>query len=782
MATRLRDKLKAPGARVGMAAKGMTSKVATASKNVSKGSSHIGKEAFKFQFDLHVDTVYGLKEGTYAVKWTRGTTVQATENKVVAKRDDGSGSAFGEKLTITGTMFRDKKSGEYDVKDSKVSILYFKGGVEKTIAKVHFDLKEYVGVPTLSKKALLQLSPDRYKVSVLITSTYLKAKSGGPGASSISSSLASGISAASTAVEDMDDLSDLDGDIGNMDDLDDLDFVAPHEQVMNLSTKDPPITASRPESTGPTASVVSTAPVTTAVAIPSESTSVSVSSSGQNLTASAVTSVSPKSPTAKSPDSGAEERRGPLSMMRSGALGFGRSDNASKEWMRKFNEAEGEISTLKSKLQTSESEATQLRTQLTKIQGELNAAQQSSPPQDSDKIARLESRIDELESEQRTRQSLLAHADADKARMQTKIDGLESHVATTKATYDELSGMYNKLRADYIELKKAKAAVEDNGAVTGEKMRSLERDHAAAEQRASSLQQENDRLKSELRNVQLRIKNFEETESDLTEEIKGLKQKLADTQGEVRRLSLNTAVPADEDRIRRKDDEIADLQDQLENLRKEQRELKRKKAEDLSELESRSGKAVAEADALVRSLRSENREFEEEAERQKREVERLRAKLNTMQEEDEERLSTARQQDIQVADLERRNKSTEEERERLEKELRSLKTKQLDLESEATDLREENERYQKRLDAALGSMRGEGEPLVKQKSKDGSRDDRVVDNLVESKMRVAELEENNLKMKHLIHKLYRADPKLAAKMEKSVPEVQNFRPRKLSFS
>jgi len=130
-----RDALRAPGARVGNAAKGVTGRVPGVPRNAPAAG---GKQEFSFQFDIGIGVVEGLREGTYELKIHRANTSVSTKKHIVSARDEGKPTKFNEKLTLMSTLQRDKNSERYAPKEFKIVLVYSRGGRQKIFAEVCF--------------------------------------------------------------------------------------------------------------------------------------------------------------------------------------------------------------------------------------------------------------------------------------------------------------------------------------------------------------------------------------------------------------------------------------------------------------------------------------------------------------------------------------------------------------------------------------------------------------------------------------------------------------------
>jgi len=154
-------------------------------KKARAGASHRGKSGSKFQFDVTVHDVSGLKAGnTYLVKWTRGAKVASTKPLTAEGPSASRGTGWAsDKLSLLVTLFRPPDGANFDVKDAKlalVSVNPAKRGSEKTVAKVHFNLADYAGVPSATATTRLALS-ERVGIKLTVACKFMKVSSG-PGA------------------------------------------------------------------------------------------------------------------------------------------------------------------------------------------------------------------------------------------------------------------------------------------------------------------------------------------------------------------------------------------------------------------------------------------------------------------------------------------------------------------------------------------------------------------------------------------------------------------------
>ncbi|KAA8499218.1 hypothetical protein FVE85_6803 [Porphyridium purpureum] len=204
----------------------LTQRFGGASSKALNNAKRIGKTQAKFQFEVNVHDVSGLKPGgKYFVKWTRGLKVASTK---MFRCTASVSQKVGEKLALMCTMFFDDQNN-FDEKDAKLSVVRLTldaNGIaeEKTIAKIHFNLSEFCGVPSASADRTFELS-DTVKVKCTVSCTFMAGADGtksGSGALSGSSGMSdtmslSGMSCAESSVLDSDSIADLD-DFADMDD------------------------------------------------------------------------------------------------------------------------------------------------------------------------------------------------------------------------------------------------------------------------------------------------------------------------------------------------------------------------------------------------------------------------------------------------------------------------------------------------------------------------------------------------------------------------------------
>lgn len=147
---------------------------------IKRIGSHRSKDASKFQFDVEVQKVVGLSPGSYCVRWTRGTRMVSTSSFEVNAQQGRSkgGTDVGEKLSLVCTLHRSSHDeNKFDEKDCKLSIISLGKRNEKTTGKVHFDLSEFVGMPSATNERTFQLNAN-VSVKAKVVCTYARKSRG----------------------------------------------------------------------------------------------------------------------------------------------------------------------------------------------------------------------------------------------------------------------------------------------------------------------------------------------------------------------------------------------------------------------------------------------------------------------------------------------------------------------------------------------------------------------------------------------------------------------------
>lgn len=177
---------------------------------LARSASRIGKTSSRFQFDITVDKVSGVKNGqTYFVKWVRGVKVASTQQQTATKEHSRGGLSFDkEKISLLVTLYREGNSRNFVEKDSKLSlILVNQKKQERTVAKLHFNLADFAGVPSASTSKTFKLS-DKVSIRAVVDCRFVKSGKAGPGSGGGNSALSgiTGVSGLSSEPDEFDDL------------------------------------------------------------------------------------------------------------------------------------------------------------------------------------------------------------------------------------------------------------------------------------------------------------------------------------------------------------------------------------------------------------------------------------------------------------------------------------------------------------------------------------------------------------------------------------------------
>lgn len=194
-------------------------RVGNKSGQLVRSASRRNKTPCRFQFDLLVHAVHGLKpSGVYYIKWTRGVKV-ATSDSFTVPKDVSPPAPYSVdlKLNLLVTLYREEGK-KFDPKEAKLSIVSATPKKpERTVAKTRFDLSSFAGAPNLSSAKVLKFS-DKISIRTTVESKFLRAGPAGPGSNA--SSVMSGVDVGSDdGVDDVDEFGDL-----SLDDVPDPDF------------------------------------------------------------------------------------------------------------------------------------------------------------------------------------------------------------------------------------------------------------------------------------------------------------------------------------------------------------------------------------------------------------------------------------------------------------------------------------------------------------------------------------------------------------------------------
>mmetsp|Transcript_4931 Transcript_4931/g.8565 ORF Transcript_4931/g.8565 Transcript_4931/m.8565 type:complete len:887 (-) Transcript_4931:1681-4341(-) len=205
-------KISALGQKLGTTTKASTQKLTNVGKRV-------GKTPARFQFDIILRSIHGLKSNAiYFIKWTRGVRVARSVN--ISPTSTNAPISLSDKLSLLVSLFYDD-SQQFDEKDSKISVVRIltneRGKTEeRTVAKTHFDLSQYAGMPSKNTPTKFALS-DTVSLELVIGCKYIGAGDNTTGDDDTSS--LSGLSYANSSTVDSRSIAD---DLADLDDLDDL--------------------------------------------------------------------------------------------------------------------------------------------------------------------------------------------------------------------------------------------------------------------------------------------------------------------------------------------------------------------------------------------------------------------------------------------------------------------------------------------------------------------------------------------------------------------------------
>mmetsp|Transcript_554 Transcript_554/g.870 ORF Transcript_554/g.870 Transcript_554/m.870 type:complete len:357 (+) Transcript_554:120-1190(+) len=193
-----------------------------ASKGVSQVSSfgHASYIPCKVRFDFSNVRIEKLRTraANVVLVWERRDKTITTEQQVVR-----SGNvSFSDGLHLECTLFKDPDSNDFQQKQTKFAVRVFsKEG--KTIAKIHFNVAEYILVPSGSQDIKLSLS-DGSILKGLVTTTLAKSGRSAPASRGGSSAGFSVFTSGSGGLSQAGDFDDLSNDIPPEDEFNDLNF------------------------------------------------------------------------------------------------------------------------------------------------------------------------------------------------------------------------------------------------------------------------------------------------------------------------------------------------------------------------------------------------------------------------------------------------------------------------------------------------------------------------------------------------------------------------------
>lgn len=759
-------------------------KVSARSGQLARSASRRGKSPSRFQFDVTIDRVFGVKAGgSYQVKWSRGVKVAATKVREAARENAGKGGLpFDQKISLLVTLYREDGKRSFDPKDAKISLVSINAAKrqERTVAKLHFDLSEFAGIPSSSTAKTFKLS-DKVSIRAVVDSRFTRSGGGGPGSGGASSVL-SGLSGVSGRSSD-DDGEDEFGDLA-LDDVPEPEVFSAKSRAAALpssgsssrggaAASSASASASQPRvpllvettsgSTNPKTQLVPPVPSLTPPASQPRSNHSSSQSSAADKAAAAEAAAALAKLQAEHDQLNIELRRSQDKRRRLEAthkeelekfrneLGAAQSNVASRsaealegfkernaaleiESMRQRSELDSlrrerdelqikaqDVNTLEQKNRDLTREVDRITVALATA-GSATSADSRSTDQSSNEV---EARIRAVRSE--------------KEALEAKLKAHQGHALKVKETYQKLSVMYNELREDNVNLQKE---VEE---AKGKESENVTRAVAAATSgaAASATQRDTayDEIKVQLQDAEQALKDMEATKESLQSDYDR-------TSGQISSL---------QERLDRASQSLADSQSECDDLHAEVDELKSQRDAALKRALSKGRTLSASDESLSSTAAKEAEELKITKDKIERELARANARAEELQSE-----MDGLSEDIEYEKSEKAK--AREERDALRESARALerRTSEAALQSDAmhslkrkvsahqmreqdheamiSDLRDEVNRLQDELDDAR-----DGE-TSHTPSADVDEVNEVLQVLVATKMALAEAEDEKLNL------------------------------------
>lgn len=457
---------------------------------------HRGREPNKFQFDILVDSVVGGSKTEYSIKWCRGVKTASTK-PFEADPKSKDGVAVKQKLSLLCTLYRAKATElhDFEPKDSKISLISHKGGKknEKTVGKIHFNLSDFVGIPSATTPHCFELN-SKTTVNVTITCTFVRVSRG------TASSCGSGLSGMTVSS------GEFEGDKHGNDDFADLDDVP---------------SPAAPDMLSPESSVIDS-PASSSAKSPTAGVSLGANSRGPFTYADENTPLhifSSASPTAveKTP---VRSMSGRIQSIRSSAA-------SSTKHKAKAAALSSEVEQLQHSLAESRKETEKVRVLhqmsediIRELREKIEYSNGSSNSADATRVCELQKKIDDLEKK-------LATGSIETKQMkegfETRIVALNTQVETMERAKLRLDGDNKAVREQLAALEKSLAAAakaSGNGSSEEAEVRQkLVSDSA-------NLRRENERLAREQETKSQEIEQLRKTNSEKSCDLERLHEKL----------------------------------------------------------------------------------------------------------------------------------------------------------------------------------------------------------------------------------------------------------------
>ncbi|CAN8076060.1 unnamed protein product [Agarophyton chilense] len=644
-------------------------RVGNRSAQLVRSASRRGKTSSRFQFDITVHRVDGVKPGlTYHVKWSRGVKVATTKPVSGTKESAQSGLSFNEKLSLLVTLYKED-GNKFDPKDAKLALIAVNQKKQiRTAAKLHFDLSQYAGVPTASVQRVLKLS-DKVSIHATIESRFLKSAGKRTGSAGASSAL-SGVSARSSDDFD-DDFDDL-----AVDDVPEPEVVT--ASAVRTKRTSPPLTKSVAPKLASHPSPLSSS-ASPANAAPRDPDATATATANSTAPISSTTNPSTTTTAAASPPPPPLRRARPATVRKEDvkALRAAEEHTRLSELHAENERLLSELQRFKAKRSNSEDkhrrELDQLRAQIRNEAGKANDADV--------RCSSMQTTIDELRKQNDD--------------VSQRADALVSELSETRRSRDEFNARCKKLSAAEEKCKQLSRDI-DRLTVAMSQSGGSANDSSELEERLLSLRKEKEALEARIKGHESHALKVKDAYQSLT----GMYNKLRDEnmkmtkqverqEKELLSRSVTTAVVPNSGA----QDEVVELRAQLEEALQQVSDEKSNKESLQSDYDR--------LDQQVRALQDRSAKTIQELEESREETKTLYASIEDIKSQRDAAMKRASQDgntlSTELLKKELAGQTEEEKRElkeRFEKEQSRLSKKTEELENEITVLREDIE-YEK---------------------------------------------------------------------------------------
>lgn len=728
-----------------------------------RSASRRNKTASRFQFDITIDKVQGVrKDNSYYVKWARGVKVATTKTIPATKEHTRGGLPMQQKLSLLVTLYRDDPKKPFDEKDSKLYLVMITPKKqERVVAKVHFDISNFASGATSTNSKLFKLS-EKVTIKTTISARFVGTGKSGPGSDGASSAL-SGITGASERSSEADD-----------DDFDDLNIDDVPEPEM------PPPKASRRASHRGS----------------------SLGMGKRSSTASA-----PKSPTKEVDEPVASKMKaaGPMEEMEKLRM---QNDKLSSELRRATDKRkrmesahQADMVSLKqriSKESTTESaelirklteKAKALAEQKEEMRKELEEART-----ERENLTRRASNTERLENKNRDLASKLDAATAaaaaasagggdggeaaekmeerlsetrrDKQVLEEKLKAHKAHADKVRDTYQKLSAMYSQVRDENIKLQQevetANAAAAAATAASETAKGKSRGDGGAA--KIAALEAQLAPLKNQVAAANARAQDTDSERAQVASELARAKTQVTALQTRLDRAATDLATAREaEDKAR----------EEAETLREEFTEVKVQRDSALKRALSKRGSIGKEDPGLAAAVGAVRAEMNGKVEKAARELAREKERIAELEDESKE---LADELEYERGEKQR----AREERDALRESARSLERRT----SEAARAKDDMQALQRKiaahavreedLMAMVGTLRDEVSRLEDDAANEnaGGENGEMLEVLVKTKMQLAQAEDEKLELKFALKKLKKSERAIQEKLAQHASSLE----------